>query len=156
MTPLTAEAKMLAKRVGFKCYAVFNMTETSTPLRTGLDPEPTNYCGQPRPGIEARVVDQNDCEVPAGVVGELMLRTDTPWALNAGYYRNPAATVDTWRNGWFHTGDAFRKDEKGDFYFFDPPPWREHFIRRSRVRGQQPPAGQGNRRHCGAKRDDRG
>ena len=119
MTPLTAEAKMLAKRVGFKCYAVFNMTETSTPLRTGLDPEPTNYCGQPRPGIEARVVDQNDCEVPAGVVGELMLRTDTPWALNAGYYRNPAATVDTWRNGWFHTGDAFRKDEKGDFYFVD-------------------------------------
>lgn len=36
-----------------------------------------------------------------------------------GYYKNAEATADAWRNGWFHTGDAFRKDAEGSFYFVD-------------------------------------
>jgi carnitine-CoA ligase len=95
------------------------MTETSTPVRTPLDPETSNNCGRPRPGVEARVVDENDCEVPAGTIGELIIRTDTPWTMNAGYYKDPEATNRVWRNGWFHTGDAFRIDERGDFYYVD-------------------------------------
>ncbi|MBX3579507.1 MAG: AMP-binding protein [Rhizobiaceae bacterium] len=119
MNPLTEEAKMLAKRVGFRAYGVFNMTETSTPLLTGLDPEETNLCGKPREGMECRVVDANDCEVAPGTVGELIVRSDAPWTLNAGYHKNPEATASAWRNGWFHTGDAFRRDDRGNFYFVD-------------------------------------
>jgi crotonobetaine/carnitine-CoA ligase len=36
-----------------------------------------------------------------------------------GYLREPQATADVWRNGWFHTGDAFRRTAQGDFIFAD-------------------------------------
>jgi crotonobetaine/carnitine-CoA ligase len=39
-------------------------------------------------------------------VGELMLRASRPWEITPGYYRNPQATTEAWRNGWFHTGDV--------------------------------------------------
>jgi crotonobetaine/carnitine-CoA ligase len=39
--------------------------------------------------------------------------------LNVGYYNMPAETAAAWRNGWFHTGDGFRYDEEGNFYFVD-------------------------------------
>jgi crotonobetaine/carnitine-CoA ligase len=119
MAPITTEARMLAQRGGFHCYTTFNMTETSTPVRTPLDPPTSNNCGRPRPGVEARVVDEFDCEVQVGTIGELIIRTDTPWTMNAGYYKDPEATNKAWRNGWFHTGDAFRIDELGDFYYVD-------------------------------------
>ena len=54
-----------------------------------------------------------------GPVGELIVRTDRPWAMNHGYYKNPEATAKAWRNGWFHTGDAFRVGEDGQFFFVD-------------------------------------
>lgn len=45
--------------------------------------------------------------------------TSVPWTLNGGYYRNPEATAEAWRNGWFHTGDALMKDAEGNFCFID-------------------------------------
>ena len=49
----------------------------------------------------------------------MIVRTDRPWAMNHGYYKNPEATARAWRNGWFHTGDAFRRDADGNYYFVD-------------------------------------
>jgi len=72
-----------------------------------------------RAGVDVRLVDDNDCEVPLGAIGEMMIRTDRPWGMNSGYYNNPEATAKAWRNGWFHTGDAFRMDADGNFYFVD-------------------------------------
>ena len=92
----------------------------------GVDADPlgpqscaARHLRPPRPGVEARVVDENDCEVAPGAVGELIVRTDRPWAMNHGYYKNPEATARAWRNGWFHTGDAFRVGEDGQFFFVD-------------------------------------
>jgi crotonobetaine/carnitine-CoA ligase len=48
-----------------------------------------------------------------------VLRTDDPWEFNLGYWRNPEKTAEAWRNQWLHTGDAFRRDEDGNFYFVD-------------------------------------
>jgi carnitine-CoA ligase len=42
-----------------------------------------------------------------------------PWTMNAGYLDMPEATAKAWRNGWFHTGDGFRKDERGRYHFVD-------------------------------------
>lgn len=117
--PFTEEVVEFGKRFGVDWYTLFNMTEVSGPLRTEKNPTTPGTCGKPRPGVECRLVDENDCEVPDGTIGELILRTDMPWGMNHGYYGNPEATVKAWRNGWFHTGDAFKKDAEGYFYFVD-------------------------------------
>jgi len=95
------------------------VTETAVPIRSPANPTQLGTCGQPRPGIEARVVDAHDQELPPGSVGELVLRAARPWEISPGYLGDPAATAAVWRNGWFHTGDAFRRDADGNFYFVD-------------------------------------
>ncbi len=47
------------------------------------------------------------------------MRPKVPWTLNQGYAHMPEATVRAWRNGWYHTGDAFTYDEDGEYYFVD-------------------------------------
>jgi crotonobetaine/carnitine-CoA ligase len=95
------------------------MTEISSPIVSEANPNKLGTCGKVRAGVEVRLVDSNDCEVPIGSVGEMIVRTDRPWAMNSGYHKNPQATAIAWRNGWFHTGDAFRRDNEGFFYFVD-------------------------------------
>jgi len=119
MIPLLEDAPAFSARFGCEIYTLFNMTEISCPIVSGLNPTPLGTCGQPRAGVEVRVVDENDCEVAQGSVGELIVRTDTPWAMTTGYYGNPEATARSWRNGWFHTGDAFRVDAEGNYFFVD-------------------------------------
>ena len=119
MVPLTDEAPRFAERFGVEVWTIFNMTEIATPIISGPMPGPPGFCGPPRAGFELRLVDEHDLEVPTGAVGELILRSDVPWAINHGYYKNPEATARAWRNGWFHTGDAFRRDAEGNYWFVD-------------------------------------
>ena len=117
--PLSEEASAFAARFGCDVYTVFNMTETACPIFSGPNPQLSGSCGRASPGIEARIVDENDYEVPHGVVGELVLRSNVPWSISQGYFNAPEATAKAWRNGWFHTGDAFRSDAVGNFFFVD-------------------------------------
>ncbi|MFZ9405677.1 MAG: AMP-binding protein, partial [Burkholderiaceae bacterium] len=119
MVPLAGDIAAFSQRFGCTIYTIFNMTEVSTPIISGPNPLVRGTCGQMREGVEVRLVDEHDCEVPLGTVGEMIIRTDRPWAMNSGYFRNPEATARAWRNGWFHTGDAFRKDEAGFYFFVD-------------------------------------
>ena len=91
-------------------------------VTTGWDHGPWQNCGRRRedyPWPEVRIVDEHDEPVPTGEVGELVVRSAEPWALNVGYYKMPEQTAAAWRNGWFHTGDAFRCDDDGWYYFVD-------------------------------------
>lgn len=119
VAPMTETAHEFADRFGVDVHTAFGMTEISSPLRAGPNPTAAGSCGTPRPGVQVRIVDENDCELPVGEIGELIVRTDAPWAMTSGYLRDVEATAKAWRNGWFHTGDAFRRDEHGDFYFVD-------------------------------------
>ena len=119
MVPLTSDAPAFTERFGVDIYTIFNMTEISSPIVSEANPSKIGTCGTVRPGVEVRLADANDCEVPVGEIGEMLVRTDRPWAMNSGYNANPEATAEAWRNGWFHTGDAFRRDEDGYFYFVD-------------------------------------
>lgn len=119
MLPMIDDVDRFVERFGVDVYTFFNMTETSRPIVSTLNPSNSASCGCARPGVEIRLVDENDCEVAVGEVGELIVRTDMPWALSHGYYRDPENTAKAWRNGWFHTGDGFKKDEEGNFYFVD-------------------------------------
>ncbi|MEU4896073.1 AMP-binding protein [Streptomyces sp. NPDC044780] len=119
MAPLLDDVASFSKRFGVDVYTIYNMTELSAPIISGPNPTRRGTCGKARPGVEIRLVDDADCEVPVGGVGEIIVRTDAPWALNHGYFHMPEATAEAWRNGWFHTGDAAWKDAEGNYYFVD-------------------------------------
>jgi crotonobetaine/carnitine-CoA ligase len=119
VVPLEQDAPAMSERFGFNVYTLFNMSEVSGPLRSEDNPVVRGSCGKVRPGMQARLVDKNDCEVPQGSPGELILRSELPWTMSHGYYKNPEATASAWRNGWFHTGDVMRVDAQGNYFFVD-------------------------------------
>ena len=119
IVPLGQSGRAFRDRFGVDVFTLFNMTEICTPLISRANPAKDSICGRPRAGVEVRLVDENDCRVGDGEVGQLIIRTDAPWAMNHGYNNNPQATADAWRNGWFHTGDAFIRDADGDYRFVD-------------------------------------
>lgn len=119
MVPLTETCTEFHERFGIDVYTIFNMTEISSPIVSDPNPTKRGTCGKKRDGVDVRLVDENDCEVALGEIGEMIVRTDRPWGMNSGYYKNPVATAEAWRNGWFHTGDCFRQDDEGYFYFVD-------------------------------------
>ncbi|MFV0306812.1 MAG: AMP-binding protein [Desertimonas sp.] len=122
MVPLIPELDDFRTRFGVEVTTVFNMTEISCPIVAGTDEVgrmPVEACGRTRDGYECRVVDEHDYEVPRGELGELIVRADEPWMLNAGYFNMPDKTAEAWRNGWFHTGDGFVHDADGWFHFVD-------------------------------------
>jgi crotonobetaine/carnitine-CoA ligase len=70
--------------------------------------------------FEIRLADpETDEEVAEGEVGELLVRHKVPGIICNGYLGMPEKTVETWRNLWFHTGDALRRDAQGWYYFVD-------------------------------------
>jgi crotonobetaine/carnitine-CoA ligase len=119
IVPLIEGAQEFTQRFGVNVYTIFNMTEISSPIVSAPNPTVRGTCGRVRAGVDVRLVDEHDCEVPIGAVGEMLVRTDRPWAMSHGYQKEPQATARAWRNGWFHTGDAFRKDAEGNFFFVD-------------------------------------
>ena len=74
----------------------------------GRHPDPA------RPWAECRVVDDEGRDVPAGEVGELIVKTPI---IMQGYFRDAEQTRAAFREGWFLTGDLVRRDEDGYFYF---------------------------------------
>lgn len=118
--PLMPEIETFTERFGLQVTTGYGMTEIGAPLASGgYEIGDWRSCGRPRQGYELRVVDGQDEEVPVAQVGELIVRSDEPWMLNSGYWRMPEATAAAWRNGWFHTGDGFRRDAEGRFFFVD-------------------------------------
>ena len=120
--PVPPDIDDFAQRFGVKVATAFNMTEISGATWAGWKIDNPQSCGRARegyPGYELRIVDEHDLDVPVGQVGELIVRTAVPWTLNAGYFADPAKTAEAWRNGWFHTGDAFRRDAEGNYFLVD-------------------------------------
>lgn len=122
MVPVLKEFEEFEHRFGCRISTGYAMTEIGAALisRPGeITAANISSVGRPTPGIEARVVDEHDQVVAPGEIGELIVRSDRPWRLNAGYVGMPEATAEAWRNGWFHTSDAFRYDAEGNFFFLD-------------------------------------
>ncbi len=105
---------------GCQFFGLYGLTET-TGGGTCLMPEDhaaglLRSCGRPYPGVELRVVDGNGAPVPAGEVGEVVIRHAI---VMKGYWNRPDATREAIRDGWFHTGDAGYLDAEGYLYIHD-------------------------------------
>ncbi|TEU03027.1 MAG: acyl-CoA synthetase, partial [Dehalococcoidia bacterium] len=102
-----------------KIFDLFGQTEMSplvSALRHSESQGRETSVGRALPFIEIRVVDDNDNDVPVGTVGEAIYRGPT---VMKEYYKNPEATAEAMRGGWFHSGDLVRRDEEGFIYIVD-------------------------------------
>lgn len=113
ITPLIDKARQFQERFGISVSISYGSTEVGLPIgHTGLPPNPRS-CGRAVRGTTLRIVDPlTGEEVPDGAVGELQVRDD-PTRMSAGYLRGPQRAVD----GWHRTGDLFRRDTEGYYYF---------------------------------------
>jgi crotonobetaine/carnitine-CoA ligase len=69
--------------------------------------------------FDVKIFDDDDREVPLGTAGEIVCRPRQPHVMFEGYWKRPEATVATFRNLWFHTGDIGRMDTDGYLFFVD-------------------------------------
>jgi crotonobetaine/carnitine-CoA ligase len=106
-------------RFGVTIVEGHGMTETNLAVGPRDGEQRPGWMGRSMPGFQAKVVDAEDVEVAPGVPGELVVRADEPFAFASGYWRLPDATVESWRNLWFHTGDRVVADAAGWFRFLD-------------------------------------
>ena len=99
--------------VGYGLTENFAIT-TSTPFEDAL--RKIKAVGQCLPTLEAKIVDDEERELPAGEVGEIVLKGAKVFR---GYWKKPEATRATIVDGWLHTGDIGKIDEEGFVYILD-------------------------------------
>lgn len=113
----------MRERFGIEAFVeVFGLTETSAPIISPYgEDRPAGAAGLAADEwFDVALVDpETDEEVSVGAVGELVIRPKVPFICSMGYFNMPEQTVRAWRNLWFHTGDALRRDDQGWFYFVD-------------------------------------
>ena len=117
--PLELKNKIFEAFPNMRLSEAFGQTETSA---TGAMAKHEDFLakegtvGRPPINLEARVVDDDDNDVPIGEVGEIVYRGPT---VMKEYYKMPEATVEAFKGGWFHSGDLVRQDEEGYIYVVD-------------------------------------
>ncbi|HYC22248.1 MAG TPA: AMP-binding protein, partial [Candidatus Bathyarchaeia archaeon] len=112
-----ADALRAIELFGPRLYQLYGQGESPMTI-TGLPQsfhgkdfaEKLSSCGFARTGVEVKVFDERDAELPAGELGEIVTRSD---CVMAGYWKNEDATRQTLRGGWLHTGDVGSLDGSG-------------------------------------------
>ena len=115
---LVKEFERIAKVFGREPVEREGMTETgmnfSNPLSGRRIP---GSIGLPLPGVQVRIVDpETFADLETGKVGELWLKSA---AITPGYWGKPDETAETFKDGWFRTGDLGKMDEAGYYYLTD-------------------------------------
>jgi len=109
---------------GCKTFEGFGQSETTLCAWTGypwMQPR-LGSMGLPTPGYRMIIADENGDECPAGVIGEICIRTDEagggkPCGMFSGYFRDEEKTRQVWYDGIYHTGDTAYADEMGFFWY---------------------------------------
>jgi carnitine-CoA ligase len=80
---------------------------------------PSNYMSIPHPAMEVRLVAHDGRVLTPGSPerGEILVRPREPLWMFSGYFGDPDATVASWQDLWFHTGDMASMDVEGGLYF---------------------------------------
>ena len=105
---------------GLEIMEGFGQTETTLAIANlyGTTPK-IGAMGKANPQYDVDVVDADGNSVPAGEVGEIVIRTkdSVPCGLFREYYRDSEKTNDAWHDGLYHTGDTAWRDEDGYFWY---------------------------------------
>lgn len=118
LVPAPHELPEFERRFGVPVmYATYGMTEGMVVIPSIDGTHRPGLIGARHPYHDVAVVDEFDRPVPDGTSGELVVRPRLPDIMFRGYLDRPDATVEAWRNLWFHTGDSVRRDEHGDLWF---------------------------------------
>lgn len=116
--PLPAWAPEFEARFGCRLVELYGSTEAGVMIYTPLDqPRRPGSCGRPIGPFEVALHDESGFTLGPGATGELVIRALEPGLLMAGYYGMPEASLEAFRNQWFHTGDLLRQDADGYLYF---------------------------------------
>jgi long-chain acyl-CoA synthetase len=107
---LPADVLKMFYGMGFDFFEGYGLTETSPVLAVSTPKEKpiAGSVGQPLAGVEVKIDNPDDSGV-----GEVIARGKN---VMAGYWQDEEATASAIRDGWFHTGDLGRFDEKGNLY----------------------------------------
>ncbi|OUM00128.1 AMP-binding protein [Variovorax sp. JS1663] len=121
MAPTPKYAAEFEERFGLRAMNNYGLSDYGMVTSfTQWDPrDKLGSIGRPRRGVQVRIVDDDDFELPPGEPGEMVLRFDEPWRGTMGYYKMAEATLASRRNLWFHTGDRGMRDADGYLYFVD-------------------------------------
>jgi crotonobetaine/carnitine-CoA ligase len=107
------------ERTGVVLLDAFGSTESNIVIAAFEHDRVPGKMGRLLPGFDARIVDDDDNELPDGEAGELILRADEPFVFASGYFGMPEKTVEAWRNLWLHTGDRCVRDPDSRYRFLD-------------------------------------
>ncbi len=110
-----ADALRAIELFGPRLYQLYGqgeapMTITGLPQEEHAGKAHLETCGVERTGVEVKIFDQDDRELPPEETGEIVTRSD---CVMAGYWKNAGATAKAMRGGWLHTGDVGSMDAEG-------------------------------------------
>lgn len=108
------------KRFGLELLEVYGSTELGPASAPSPGKVKRGTMGRICPHLEIQIQDPDTgAAQPAGSPGEICARPATPMGLFAGYWSRPDATIDAFRDLWFHTGDRGYLDDEGYLVFVD-------------------------------------
>jgi crotonobetaine/carnitine-CoA ligase len=107
------------RRFGVVLLEGYGMTEIGIATSNRIEERLYGSCGKPVPELEVEIHDVHGVAVGPGEIGEIVARPSLPSMLFREYFGMPEATVEAFRDLWFHTGDRGRTDDDGWFYFVD-------------------------------------
>lgn len=110
-------AEAFVARFGVPLHELYGMTETGAVTMNRPGHMRPGTCGTALEDCEVAVVDDHDERLPAGEVGEIVTRPRVPHTMIERYEGMPGATVEAFRNLWFHTGDRGWFDDDGFLTF---------------------------------------
>ena len=110
---------VFTERSGIVLLDGYAATESNAVIGATMETRRPGWIGKLADGFQARIVDDEDNDLPDDTPGELLLRGDEPFSMASGYFGMPEKTVEAWRNLWLHTGDRVVRNAEGYYRFLD-------------------------------------